>query len=264
MVLVSLVGSAFVATVVLVILVSRELHGLTNKGSLPSRSRLFHLAFPFWVTNAVLLVLVQADIWIVGASASTDSLALYAAAFRLAPFGLVVTSLLYWTLPPFLIERFTVNDRAGMENLLRGAATLSTLLTLPLLIPMLLAPGLLLRAVYGPFYEQAAPVLMVLTFGVAVQVATGMRGYVLMLTGHQWQQMGITLIAAALNVAGGLIAAETVGPIGVAAVSAGAVTIQVIAELVYVRRSLGIWTHFSPTHLVRLIRFRGAKRVGVP
>ena len=97
----------------------------------------------------------------------------------------------------------------------------------------------------------AEPVLIALAIGKLVNICTGMRGYILMLTGLGRLLMKVTIFGGILNIIFCIVGVVHFGILGVAIGAASASILQCIFEMVAVRRQIGLWTHLS------FIEFKG-------
>jgi O-antigen/teichoic acid export membrane protein len=206
---------------------------------------IWHVAWPLLLTTLTLFVLTQIDLWILAAFRPAEEVAQYGAASRLALVTMVVTSILYAVLPPLIARQHARQEKHQLERILRAGATLTGLISLPIFVLFVVAPEWTLGLVYGGFYADAGAVLALLAAGLFVNVITGMRGNVLMMTGHERTELVISLVGAALNVGLCVLGAVYAGMTGVALAAMSAMMIQCLLEALAVRRVLGIWTHAS-------------------
>jgi len=203
------------------------------------------VALPALVANLALFGLLQADIWILGAFRGEKEVAIYGSASRLAMAIMVAIQVLYAVLPPLIVEKHTKNEKETLERLLRGAATASSILMLPLFLAFVLVPGEILKLVYGPYYESGRWILSILSVGIFFNVLTGIRGYVLLITGSERVQLTISVLGGLSNIALCTLGAIYWGIYGVALAAMTMMVLQCLAELVFVRLRRGVWTHFS-------------------
>lgn len=225
---------------------------------------IWNAAWPLLFTNLLLFVLTQIDLWILAAFRPAEEVAQYAAASRLALVTMVASSILYAVLPPLIARHHVRQEKRQLERILRAGATLSGLVSLPVVVLFVCAPQWTLKFVYGEFYADAGMVLALLVSGLYVNVATGMRGNVLLMTGHERAELIITLISAALNVALCILGAAYAGMLGVALAAMTSMIVQCLLEELTVRRLFGIWTHASVNSLGdigRLFNFRAVRTV---
>ncbi|MBI5611891.1 MAG: oligosaccharide flippase family protein [Gammaproteobacteria bacterium] len=221
---------------------------------------ILHVAWPLLLTNLAVFVLTQVDLWILAAFRPAEEVARYGAASRLALVTMVVTSVLYAVLPPIIARQHARHEKHQLQRILRAGATFTSLVSLPVFLAFVIAPQWLLALVYGDYYADASAVLALLATGLFVNVITGMRGNVLMMTGNERIELQISLVGGAINIALCLVGAHYGGMLGVALAAMSAMVIQCLIEEVAVRRVLGIWTHASINSLSdirRLFNLRG-------
>jgi O-antigen/teichoic acid export membrane protein len=216
------------------------------------------VAWPIMIAGIALTALTQADVWIVGIFRSQEEVAIYRAASRLAMMTILVTQIFQAVLPPLIAEKHARGERESLQRLLRGGATLTTILILPVVGVFILVPEQSLSLIYGNYYRSGGWVLILLSIGLFVNAATGMRGTVLLLTGHQRTQMVITLVVGSINVMLCSVGAIYWGIYGVAMAAMTAMIVQCLTEILFVRRRLGIWTYASVASVSEVKKLLGA------
>ncbi|HEX4130490.1 MAG TPA: hypothetical protein VHZ24_10620 [Pirellulales bacterium] len=215
-----------------------------------SSTELLRESLPLMVSSVIMLATMQIDLWVVGwyYAADESRVALYGAAARLV--GLVGTALVVVNavIPPMVAELHAHRRMRPLEQLLRGTATLAGVPASLALLAMIFAAGPMLGTVYGPYYRDAAPILMILSCGYLVFTAGGSAGITLMMTGHAKASMAINVVSVVLLLIGTVVAVPH-GTIAVACVMSFTMAAQKIAMLAWVRWNLGIWTqlYFPPT-----------------
>ena len=243
---------AAVAAVVLAltgVILARTVRTLHGPGRL-ERSELFRVARPLLVTNLGIYLLGHGvDLWILGAFQSAEEVSLYGAAAKLVVFVATPMIIFSGVIPPLVAELHAQGRTRRLERTLRVGATIVGVPALLVLVVCVLAAPLVLEIVYGPFYRQAAPILLVMSLSRVIAVWTGSCGIALMMTGHQGDMMRTTVLSAVVSIGGGLLLAGRFGAMGVAVATSTAQVLQNLSQLVLARRRLGIWTYvsFSPT-----------------
>ncbi len=211
--------------------------------------QLLRMAWPLMLINLTVFSLTQADLWIVGLYCTTDEVALYGAASRIAVMMLIITTLLQAFMPPIIAQFHTKGDMNTLQNLLQAGACLNTILVLPVLFVLVCFPSTLLSLLYGEHYAHGSLVMSVLAVGLFFNVITGMRGYVLMMTGYERSEMSIAIVGGMINILFCIIGALQWGFEGVAVGAMLAMVLQCLCELLYVKKQLGIWTWASSSSL---------------
>jgi O-antigen/teichoic acid export membrane protein len=222
------------------------LQGVESAQTRLSSREMLRVAWPLLGSSLTVVLLSQADVWILGIFRSEEEVAIYGAASRLAlPALVLVTWVLYAVLPPLIAEKYATGEMAILERLLRTGATVSAIIAFPVFVAFVLLPGKILGLVYGSLYESGAWILAILSLGHFVNVVTGLHGYVLTMTGYERTQLVIFAMGGALNVALCTFGAVYWGIYGVAFAAMTAQILQCLAELVAIYFRLGIRTYAS-------------------
>lgn len=203
------------------------------------------VAWPLMMISLSLFLLTQADIWVLGIFRSQEEVAIYGAASRLAVVTLLVNHILYAILPPLIAEKYATGETAMLERVLRTGATISAVIAFPIFAAFILGSDEILRLVYGDYYGSGGWILKLLSLGLFVNVVTGIRGYVLMMTGGERLQLVISLVGGTMNILLCTLGAVFWGMYGVAFAAMVVMILQCLTELVAVRMRLGLWTHVS-------------------
>jgi O-antigen/teichoic acid export membrane protein len=250
--------STAVATGVLVItglLLLRTTRSLRGAGQV-KRSDMFRVARPLMITNLGIYLLGHGvDLWILGAFRPDEVVSLYGAAAKLVV--LVATPMIIFSgvMPPLVAELHAQGKIRQLERTLRAGAALVGLPAFAVLLVFIVAGPWVLETVYGPYYGQAAPLLVIMSIARVLAVWTGSCGIALMMTGHQKDMMRTTLVSVVLSIGGGLAAVPRFGAMGLAVATGLAQVFQNGTQLLLAHRRLGLWTYvsFSPAVLRDLV-----------
>jgi len=193
------------------------------------------------------------ETWIAGVVFTSINVSLFSAAQRLSTLLSISIMSMGVVFSP-VVSRLFARDDDQLEALLRTGATLAAVFTGILWIPMLVAPQLLLQAVYGDAFGGAALILVILTLGSVSNVLTGMCAVPLTMSQHEAVVAKLQWGGVALRIGLGTLLATQFGTVGLA-VSAATVSTCVSGTLWYVtRRRMGIWTHPTLRPDLRLLR----------
>lgn len=242
---VTLVASAtMLAALLCGMALQRALHRLPP--SEPPRWReLLTLTAPYWGTNLLLVVLMQADLWILNQISDSSDVALYGAASRLTLLLTMPLLVLNSALIPLISEQHTLGQYSRLQNLLRDSAALATLPAIGALALFVVVGPLLLELFFGANYRAAHLILMILGAGQCINVLCGSAGYTLMMTGHQRDMLWITVFSGALLIPLAFILGGELGAPGVALGTAISQSVQSLAMCICVRIRLGLVTFAS-------------------
>jgi O-antigen/teichoic acid export membrane protein len=174
---------------------------------------------------------------------SRDEVALYGAAWRLAQVVALPIAIANAVIPPLIAELHAGKQKAELERLLRRSASWGGIPATVACLLAVIAGGGILSLVYGQFYRAAALPLALLSIGQAANVLAGSSGFALMMTGNEKTMLATTFASGAFFFMGELLATPRLGTGGAAGVAAGAMILQNVLMLLFVRKRLGIWTH---------------------
>ncbi|MGB5540793.1 MAG: oligosaccharide flippase family protein, partial [Gammaproteobacteria bacterium] len=219
---------------------------------LPSRgqgqadlSGIVSVAWPMWSTNITLLLLTQADIWIIGSFLTVDDVAVYGAAARLIMAIPTSLMILNAVVSPVIADQFYRQQQTRLEQTLRTGTTLAAIPSALVMVVFCLAGESLLVLLYGPFYSDGYLILVVLGIGQLFNVISGPCGMVLLMTGHQRSMMVISVLTSLLAIVASIYAVIHVGVLGVAAVFSAALIVQNILMMHFAGKYTGIKTFMN-------------------
>ena len=209
-----------------------------------------HAVGGFLVISAAQLVLsAQADILVVGTLLGLRLAGLYSVASQLATLiGLGATAVMFVVLPA-IADLHARGRRAELQRLVVRTVQACAVVSIPVAVPLLAAGRAVLRA-YGATFADAYPVVLVLG-GVQLVGATfgAISGYLLTMTGHEWEASRVIVGTALLNLALTFMLTPTFGIVGAAlATAAAGLTRQELLRR-RVRRYVGVSVlpYFPPT-----------------
>ncbi len=193
------------------------------------------------------------EIWIAAAVLTAVGVSQFSAAQRLSVLLAAPLVSLSVVFSP-VVSRLVGRDDERLERLLRTGATFAACITAVIWIPMLVAPGWILGVVFGAGFEEAAPILLLLTIGNWVGILTGLCGTALTMSRHESAVATAQWVAVVLRVLLGTAAGLAFGPVALGA-SAALVSVGFyLAIWISTRRRMGMWTHPTLRPDVRLLR----------
>jgi O-antigen/teichoic acid export membrane protein len=193
------------------------------------------------ITQLVVVGMAEFDVLLVGSYVNDDSAADYGAAKTLI--AVVKSPLLIAQnlVGPFIAELYYISQTARLEKLLRGVATLIGVPAVLALAIFICFPEMLLSLTYGDGYQGTIPLLRILAIGQLVAVLTGCKGLTLIMTGHQRELMGCSLLILIAYVILAPWAISQWGVLGGAWLNTTLVTILNILITIVVRIKVKIW-----------------------
>lgn len=208
----------------------------------PLVGRMLGEAWPVVGHRSLYAVILQADLWLVGALLTADDTALYGAALRIVAVISVPLLVVNQVVPPLIASMSETGETRRLERALRVTATLAGAPAAVILLALTVFGGPILGLVFGAFYRDAATILAVLAVGHLFNVWGGSCGIALMQTGHQRVLLGISAVSGVVLVAGAALVAAPFGTIGVAVMATASLGVQNWLSVRAVRRLVGVRT----------------------
>jgi O-antigen/teichoic acid export membrane protein len=247
--------SATLICVIATLSLVRLLHSRRpSQGALPLRpivSRvpvMLAVGLAIAVAELASVTLAQGDTLVAGATLGPDLTAVYNASSRFANLLTVPYFIVTLALPPYIATMWIRGQRRQLERLICTGATFGTL---PVLLSMLIlaaAGPAILSFLFGPAYESAGRVVVLLAVGPLINAACGAASTVLTMVGHQREVMTVSLVATPLVVALEVTGSMYFGLYGLALASALGTAGCAVCFASLARRRLQIrtWTYVRP------------------
>lgn len=181
------------------------------------------------------------DRFVVGALLPAATLGVYHAAAQLAAILPMLTLGFGAMIAPMIAELAHSNEPKKIGRLFALSTKWAVALSVPPAAVLLLAPRDALQVTFGTSYDQAAPVLVLLTLGQLIAVCGGSLGVLLVMSGKERSWAALAGGAFVLNLLLSLVLVRRVGPNGAAAATAMALSFLTAAGTWVARRMLGVW-----------------------
>lgn len=222
----------------------------------PQRRALIAESWPLMMTTILTYGLSQLDLWLAARYAGAEAAGVYGTMLRLTFVAALPLLVLNATAASTIADLAERQDFSRLQRHLRTLATVAALATTGVVILFLLVGAPLVRGLFGPYYMVGTPILIVLSLGQLVNVATGSCGMTLMMTGRQQLQLTLSAASVVLLLASGAYAGARWGALGIAVASAVTVAVNNVATLAIVRWRVGIFTHsfLTPSGIMMAVR----------
>ena len=205
----------------------------------------------FWSTAFQQITLWSSTLML-GAFSSSDQVGIFGVANRTT----LLVSLVLIAVNSISAPKFAALYKEGkmlqLEKMAKHSAKLMTLMTLPFAIIFILFSNKIM-SIFGAQFSQGASLLVILTIGQFVNVASGSVGFVLMMTGHERLMRNNMAFCAFLNIVLNSILIPIYGALGAAITSAIVLILQNVIAAIMIRRVLGIWILPVPKISKRLL-----------
>lgn len=164
---------------------------------------------------------------------------LFRAGIQIATVLQVASMALFSVYSAKISTAFHAEDRQEVANLASAAVRISSLIAIPV-GGLLILFGKLLLAQFGPEFEEAYPLLVILVLGQIALALSGPCGLVLAMSGNERLNLTITLVSTVLLLILAPISAHFAGLIGLAACVSIAIVGRNLAAYQIVSRKEGI------------------------
>jgi len=175
--------------------------------------RMFHDAFPVFLSGAMILTYQQFSVLLLARYRSMDDIGLFGACLKLyAAIGglqILVNTSIY---PTFC--RLAAQSDHRRQALLRTTASIMSFVAALVAVAMILAAQPLLRYLFGTSYSRAAPILQVLAIAQFLVFNQSVTSPYLYAIGRQGQHLLCVASGAAVNIACNLYLVPIHGPLG--------------------------------------------------
>lgn len=208
-------------------------------------SQLIAVCIPIMLVQLLGFGSNRGDILIAGAVCPQDELALYGAANRLILFVSLPLNMVNLTVLSSIPELYSQGRIASLQQMLQRTATLAAVPSVVFLVVVLQFPGTIMSLVFGPFYVNAATILIVLASGQFMSSLTGSCHMVLLMTGHQKIELAIVGFSFLGLLVAGPIAAYHYGVLGLAVAWTIVFSLMNITACLAARWLVGVWTNAS-------------------
>jgi O-antigen/teichoic acid export membrane protein len=217
---------------------SRATRSEASPSSIPSAA-LLRPAIPILFASTIQLVITYSDTLMIGFFMSSDSVGVYGTAIRVSTTMALVLGAAASVFGPRFAALHQRGDSAELENLARRVARGCGLVALPLLAVFLIFPKPVM-SLFGPEFVSGSTALMILAVGQFVNVASGLVGLLLAMTGHEKRLLQATAVSALLNILLNLILIPRLGIEGAAVATAASLILINVLYAYLVRRELGM------------------------
>jgi O-antigen/teichoic acid export membrane protein len=180
--------------------------------------RLLRFSFPLLIASISWVALQRSDVIMLGFMRGTRAVGLYSPVLYAVDLCTVIMSVMATYYLPLASGLVGKGDLPALRSLYSTVTKWGVVLAVPLLSALIVAPGPLLRAVFGPLYgtTEASLIARILAVGYAVTVATGQNAYSLVALGKS-RAIGVrSVIALVGNLAINAVLIPLFGPVGAA------------------------------------------------
>jgi O-antigen/teichoic acid export membrane protein len=198
------------------------------------------LSVPVMLHGLLAIVVTSADVWVLGAIGSEEAVGLYGTVVRLAMLVRMPLVIITMVTPPIFSRLYSDAKLKELERIAGASAAAGTLIALPVVIVFVFLGEYVLSMLFGKQFAVGYVLLGVLTMGYMTEVALGSPGWLMQISGNQWIQLRITVLAAVWSVVASVIFTSVLGVFGTALASATSFALISVVAANQVWRRLGV------------------------
>jgi O-antigen/teichoic acid export membrane protein len=207
-----------------------------------------------WFAAVINYAIAQLDLWVVGALGGGRDIALYSAAFRLATLVMVPLTIVNFVVSPLVVELLARDQPTRLQRAVQTVATIAGVPALVTLALFAVFGSRICELVYGDFYIDAGPPLVLLAVGKLAGVLAGSCGITLLMSGGQRMSLGILAINIVMTLPMQVVGFQLAGLAGLAAATSIGFALQNLHQVIAVRRRIGVLTTLNLTQTFQLAR----------
>lgn len=196
---------------------------------------------PLWVVNIMSLAIMWSGQFIAGVFVSPEEFAQLAVAQRTANLVSFILIAVNLVMAPRYAALYKKGDIEQLRLLALMCVRLMLAISFPVAIVILMFSEHIMM-VFGSGFSDASLLLVILSFGQLVNVASGSVGYLLSMSGHEKDLRNVVLVAGFFSVLVSVVATGFYGVVGAAFSTAVAVAIQNLLCVYFVKKRLGFNT----------------------
>ncbi|CAE6934466.1 hypothetical protein ACOMICROBIO_FLGHMIGD_03671 [Vibrio sp. B1FLJ16] len=202
--------------------------------------KLMASAKEIWFGSIFSNILQWGSLVIAGFFISTSELGLLAAAQRTSLLIGFVLITINFVVAPMFASLYKEGEMDKLRNLSQLACRLNLAIALVPVLICTLFPAFVMQF-FGEEFIAAAPLLVALSIGQLINVATGSVGFLLLMSGHERTMKYITICSGTIAIILLIILCQSHGVLGAAWAMAIGMAIQNLAALYFVKRYLGFF-----------------------
>lgn len=199
--------------------------------------KLLSFSWPLALTGITFLFISQTDIILLGYYLTSKDIGIYMPAIVIAQFLNFIGASFGYIFLPVISEFFAKGKTHVIESLFKSASKWMFLIALPVFLYILLFSKEIITLLYGSEYSKGFLALVIIAFGISMNVFTGLTGNILVGSGHTKLNLVCEVIAAITNVSLNIILIPMYGIIGAAIGTSASYFIRNFVSLAFVYKT---------------------------
>jgi len=186
------------------------------KGQQVSLMPMIHSSAPIAVGQIFQFIVTQTPLWVLGAVSTADKVADYGVAFRLAAVISLPLLIANNVVMPHVSKYHSTDNTESLNKLIRYAVTITSFISIALLLVYVVLGEEVLVAFYGPGYNAAYIILIIIGCAHVVNVASGSPAVVLAMACKEKYVFYSSVLAAIVTFLLSIVVIPEYGLIGAA------------------------------------------------
>ncbi len=178
--------------------------------------RLLTLSLPLWLSGMSWLALQQSDVVMLGTLAGADEVGVYAPVLKFAEIGGLIFGILIPYVFPAAARAYARGRPDEIQDLARSATKVTVIISLPVLLPLILAPEFVIESIFGVEAEYVSIVGRILGIAYLVNSILGINSVMIEAVGAPRALAVRSLVAIVVAVGLNAILIPRFGAIGAA------------------------------------------------
>tara|TARA_B110000196_G_scaffold87258_2_gene75686 strand:+ start:9226 stop:10488 length:1263 start_codon:yes stop_codon:yes gene_type:complete len=193
-----------------------------------------------WAASCMTLLVQWSGVLVAGMFIASQELAFLSAAQRTAMLTSFVLVVVNMVVAPKYAKLWQQKKIAEIQKLAKLSTRAMIAMVLPVILVFIIFPEWIMQF-FGEGFERGSLLLLIMSLGQFVNVATGSVGYLLTMSGHEKDFRRVTLFAGPLTVILSYLLIIQYDSLGAAIATAIGLSLQNIGALFMVRKRLGFW-----------------------
>ncbi len=204
-------------------------------------NKLFRTSFPLLLVTYASIIVSTVGTIILGWLGDTQMVGIFSVATRIATltsFFLLITNS---SLSPKIAALFSNNKTKEMEKTVQQV-TLGLIIIGVFSFIFFIVFGKSILSIWGSDFIKGYSILLILSIGQFINIATGASGLVLMMCGYEKTHRNISLVSLIISLLLNYILIKYYGIMGAAIASAIVLALENIIKVIYAKRKVGVLT----------------------
>lgn len=219
-------------------------------------------SMPLFVSQALVLTMSQAPLWVLGGTQSGPEIADFGTALRLAHLTSVPLLVANNVLLPTVASLYGAGEHNRLSRLLTASAAVVSIPATVIFAVFALSGSSLLGMLFGDAYRDADTTLLILSGGLLINVFSGSATVALAMSGHERDVLKSAALAALTGVVATVALVPRYGAEGAAIAHSLGIVIYNLALCWHSQTILNLRTYLRPASIVALKGLVSRRRRG--